>query len=104
MPDLEIFGPVSAGQIIDALRTAPYAGKLTFIRNSKNANDITGKAVSFIRFSATLNGFTSDEMSDLVDRLRPIVGIEVSSPLSAWIEAVPKPPVATTVVEGATCS
>lgn len=104
MPRLEIFGPVSAGDIVNALRTATYAGKLTFIRNSKNANDITGKAVSFVRFSATHNSFTSDEMSDLVDRLRPIVGIEVASTLNAWIEPVQKPPVAATVVEGATCT
>lgn len=101
MPDLEIFGPVSAGDIITALRDAPYAGKLTFIRNSKNANDITGKAVSFVRFSGTPDGFSVGEMSDLVDRLRPIVGIEVAAALCAWVEQK-KPVVPTT--EAVQCS
>lgn len=88
MPDIEIFGPVSAGEITAALKDASYADKLTFIRNSKNVTDINGNAQSFVRVSATL-AFSRELIADLVKRLTVITGVEISTEMAAWFPQKP---------------
>lgn len=82
MPDIEIFGPVSAGEITAALKDAPYAGELAFIRSSKNVTDITGRSVSFVRVSCSV-AFPVESLDDIVKRLRPIVGVETND-FASW--------------------
>lgn len=97
MPDIEIFGPVSAGGITAALKSAPYAHTLTFIRNSKNVTDINGNAQSFVRLSATRT-WPPSALADVVERLHSVIGVEISS-LDGWHPQAPPvitvPPVST---------